>query len=76
MSNEPGRATIRTGTLVMAIQAVSRELKALNLAVDDDDAEGLQAIEDWQAAADDLQRAYDAAARLQINLPPYDELVA
>lgn len=74
MSDEPGRSTIRTASLVIAIQAVAREIRSLHASVDDDDAEGLQTIEDWEAAASDLERAYDLAARTVINLPPYDQL--
>ncbi|AND68075.1 hypothetical protein ATSB10_06210 [Dyella thiooxydans] len=64
-------------TLICAIQAVSVEIRSLRAALADGDAmpEDYQLIEDWQRAADDLERAYDEAARTVLNLPPYDELV-
>lgn len=65
-------------TLICAIQAVAAEIRSLRAALAEGDAmpEDYQLIEDWQRAADDLERAYDAAARTLLNLPPYDELVS
>jgi DNA repair ATPase RecN len=68
---------ISTQTLVIAIQAVAAEIRALREAVESGDAEPEehQLLEDRLKAAEDLERAYDIAARTVINLPPYDELV-
>ncbi|MEW5836788.1 MAG: hypothetical protein AB1832_17130 [Pseudomonadota bacterium] len=65
-------------TLICAIQAVASEIRSLraDLAEGDAEPEDYQLIEDWQRAADDLERAYDEAARTVLNLPPYDELVS
>ncbi len=68
---------ISTQTLVIAIQAVAAEVRALREAVRAGDAEPEehQLLEDWMRAADDLEQAYDVEARTVINLPPYDQLV-
>ena len=62
-------------TLVVAIQAVASEIRGLQAALVEGDAEPeeYQVLEDWQRAAEDLERAYDEAARTVLNLPPYDE---
>ncbi|WP_017463195.1 hypothetical protein [Dyella ginsengisoli] len=64
-------------TLIISIQAVASEIRNLRAALAEGDAEPeeYQLLEDWQHAADDLERAYDEAARTVLNLPPYDELV-
>ncbi len=61
----------------MAIQAVAAELRTLRKDVRDDNAdpELEQLIDDYEHAADDLEEAYDEAAKTILNLPPYDELV-
>jgi hypothetical protein len=68
---------ISTQTLVIAIQAVAAEIRALREAVASGEAEPEehQLLEDRLRAAEDLERAYEIAARTVINLPPYDELV-
>lgn len=68
---------ISIGTMVVAIQAVAAQVKELRVAVARDDAEPeeMQLLEEWQEAAEDLERAYDKAALTVINLPPYDSLV-
>jgi DNA repair ATPase RecN len=68
---------ISNQTLVIAIQAVASEIRALREAVasGDVEAEEYQLLEDRLRAAEDLERAYDVAAKTVINLPPYDELV-
>jgi hypothetical protein len=68
---------ISTQTLVIAIQAVAAEIRALREAVASGEAapEEHQLLEDRLRAAEDLERAYDVAARTVINLPPYNELV-
>lgn len=64
-------------TLLVAIQAVASEIRSLRAALADGDAEPeeYQLLEDRIHAAEDLERAYDDAARTVLNLPPYDELV-
>lgn len=64
-------------TLVVAIQAVAAEIRGLQASFADGDVEpeDYQLLEDWQRAGEDLERAYDHAARTVLNLPPYDELV-
>jgi hypothetical protein len=68
---------IDTDTLLVAIQAVAAQVRQLQAAVAQDDAqpEEMQLLEEWQAAASDLERAYDVEAAVVLNLPPYDELV-
>ncbi len=68
---------IDTDTLIVAIQAVAAQVRQLRAAVARDDAapEEMQLLEEWQAAAKDLERAYDVEAEDVLNLPPYDELV-
>lgn len=64
-------------TLVVAIQAVASEIRGLQAALAEGEAEPeeYQLLEDWQRAAEDLERAYDEAAKTVLNLPPYEELV-
>lgn len=64
-------------TLVIAIQAVAAEIRVLREVVSAGTAEvdEYQLLEDHIRAADDLERAYDLAARTVINLAPYHELV-
>lgn len=68
---------ISNQTLVIAIQAVAAEIRALREAVMSGEAEPEehQLLEDRMQAAEDLEHAYDLAARTVLNLPPYDELV-
>lgn len=68
---------INEKTLVIAIQAVAAEIRALREAVMSGEAapEEHQLLEDRIEAAEDLERAYDIAARTILNLPPYDELI-
>ena len=65
-------------TLVVAIQVLASEIRGLKAALAEGDAEPeeYQLLEDWQRAADDLERAYDEAAKTVLNLSPYDKLVA
>lgn len=69
--------TIKTGTLILAIQAIHAEQQTLRsaLAEDDGDEDLMQAVADHQRAAEDLERAYDEATKTVLNLPPYNELV-
>jgi len=68
---------ISNQTLVIAIQAVAAEIRSLRVVLASGDAqpEEYQSFEDRIRAADDLERAYETAARTVINLPPYDELI-
>ena len=68
---------ISNQTLVIAIQAVAAEIRSLRVALASDDAQPdeYQSLEDRIRAAEDLERAYEIAARTVINLPPYDALV-
>lgn len=68
---------ISTQTLVVAIQAVASEIRALREAAASGEAEPEEylLLEDRIRAAEDLERAYDVAAKTVINLPPYDELI-
>lgn len=68
---------ISTQTLIIAIQAVAAEIRVLRKTVTSGEAEPEehQLLEDRVEAAEDLERAYDLAARTTLNLPPYDELV-
>jgi len=64
---------INTRTLVMCIQAVAAEIRALQ--ADAHDPEVQQLIDHYERAAADLEDAYDEAAKTVLNLPPYDDLV-
>ncbi|GLQ92378.1 hypothetical protein [Dyella acidisoli] len=68
---------ISNQTLIIAIQAVAAEIRALREAMASGEAEPeeYQLLEDRIQAAEDLEHAYEIAARTVINLPPYDELV-
>lgn len=68
---------ISINTMIVAIQAVAAQVKELRATVNREDAqpEEMQLLEEWVEAAEDLERAYEIAARTVINLPPYDRLV-
>jgi DNA repair ATPase RecN len=68
---------ISNQTLIIAIQAVAAEIRALREALSSGEAEPeeYQLLEDRLHAAEDLERAYEIEARTVINLPPYDELI-
>lgn len=68
---------ISNQTLIVAIQAVATEIRALRAALARGEAEPeeYQYLEDRLRAAEELERAYEIAARTVINLPPYDELI-
>ncbi|GAC20327.1 hypothetical protein [Paraglaciecola arctica] len=67
---------INERTLVLAIQAIDKEIHAFhNLAesdVVDGDEEFLVSLEN---AAEDLEEAYEKAYQEATNLPPYQQLV-
>jgi hypothetical protein len=68
---------ICTDALIIAIQAVAAQVRELRAAMARDDAEPeeMQLLEEWESAAQDMERAYDVEAAEVLNLPPYDELV-
>jgi thiamine kinase-like enzyme len=68
---------ITINTMILAIQAVAAQVKDLRTTVASDDAqpEEMQQLEEWLEAAEDLEQAYDTAAKTVLNLPPYNELV-
>ena len=68
---------IGSGTLAMAIRAVQARIEALAHAAEpDSDPDDQERLFAYERAADELRAAYIAAERLQINLRPYEELVA
>ena len=69
---------IKTGTLVVCIQAVAAEIRTLQEIVQSGEAEieDYQTLEDWRSAAEDLEAAYDSLSKTHLNLLPYDELTA
>lgn len=71
-------AEISAQALTVAIQAVDREIRELRQLVQSDDAEpeDMLMLDDWTRAAEEMEEAYDAAARVALNLPPYDALVS
>ena len=68
---------ITNKTLVMAIQVLAWELRSQRDALAEGGAEpeDYQFLEDLERATEDLEAAYDEAAKTVINLPPYDILV-
>ncbi len=70
-------AEVSNQTLVLTIQAIAAEIRALREAIAEGEAEPEEQLllEDRVRAAGELEDAYDKAARVAINLPPYDELV-
>lgn len=69
---------IKSRTMLIAIQAVAAQIRALREELADGDAqpEDYALLEQNIEAAEDLERAYDVQAKTVLNLPPYDELVA
>jgi hypothetical protein len=65
-------------TLIIAIQAVATEIRALREAVASGVAEPeeYQLLEERTRAAHDLEAAYEKLAVNTLNLPPYSELIA
>ncbi len=64
--------------MLIAIQAVATQIRAMREELADGDAEpeDYVLLEQNIEAAEDLARAYDIEAKTVLNLPPYDELVA
>ena len=69
---------IKSRTMLIAIQAVATQIRAMREELTDGDAEpeDYALLEQNIEAAEDLERAYDIEAKTVLNLPPYDELVA
>ena len=69
---------IKRRTMLIAIQAVAAQIRAMREELADGDAEpeDYALLEQNIEAAEDLERAYDIEAKTVLNLPPYDELVA
>jgi len=69
---------IKSRTMLIAIQAVAAQIRAMREELADGDAEpeDYVLLEQNIEAAEDLERAYDIEAKTVLNLPPYDELVA
>ena len=69
---------IKSRTMLIAIQAVAAQIRAMREELADGDAEpeDYVLLEQNIEAAKDLERAYDAEAKTVLNLPPYDELIA
>lgn len=69
---------IKSRTMLIAIQAVASQIRALREELADGDAEpeDYLLLEQNVEAAADLERAYDIEAKTVLNLPPYDELTA
>ncbi len=67
---------ISARSLVLIIQAVDREINRLtalpNETITPD--EEVQLV-GYESLADELEEVYEAAAKGQTNLPPYDQLV-
>ncbi len=65
-------------TLMMAIQAVDEVIGRLSEATADEnsaDPDDQTILMDYRRAARRLEAAYDKAAQVELDLPPYDELV-
>ena len=69
---------IKSRTMLIAIQAVTTQIRAMReeLADGDGEPEDYALLEQNIEAAEDLERAYDIEAKTVLNLPPCDELVA
>jgi hypothetical protein len=68
---------ISNKTMCIAIQAIASEIRSLRDLVKSGEGvpEDAELLEDYQRAAEDLERAYDKAAETVLNLPPYEDLV-
>ncbi len=63
--------------LIVAIQAIDREIRRMRPWVESDGSapEDAMLLEDWERVAEELEQAYNAAAEVALNLPPYEALV-
>lgn len=66
-------------TLVVAIQAVQREIETLGAYIDSGEEEGLAETQELlvsvEQAARELKTAYEHALKMSSNLPAYERLV-
>ena len=71
-------ANIDGMTLMMAIQAVDEVIGRLTEATADEDSadpNDQTMLMDYRRTAKRLEEAYDKACEVELDLPPYDELV-
>ena len=61
--------------LAVAARAIAAEMHRLR-ATPDNRPEDAQQLDDYATTLDAIEDAYDKAARTQINLLPFDELIA
>lgn len=69
---------ISTEALIISIQAVAAEIRALREAIQSGDAEPeeYELLEERQRAAENLEAAYNKLAVNVLNLPPYEQLIS
>jgi|JI8StandDraft_2_1071088.scaffolds.fasta_scaffold16850_2 hypothetical protein len=68
-------AEVAGHVLAFAARAIAAEMRRLR-ATPDDRLEDAILLDDYATALDAIEDAYDVAARKQINLLPFDELIA
>ena len=71
-------AEVDSATLMMAIQAVDEVIGRLTEATADEDSADPNdqiALMDYRKAARKLEDAYATVCEVELDLPPYDELV-
>ena len=68
-------AEVNGNVLAFAARAIAAEMRRLRSAPDDKPEDALL-LDDYATALDAIEDAYDEAARTQINLLPFDELIA
>jgi hypothetical protein len=69
---------ISTEALIVSIQAVAAEIRALREAIQSGDAEPeeYELLEERQRVAENLEAAYNKLAVNVLNLPPYEQLIS
>ncbi|WP_338845396.1 hypothetical protein V8J88_16925 [Massilia sp. W12] len=67
---------ISTEALIVCIQAVASELRALQEGAENGELEPEEylLLEERRRVAENLEEAYDQLAETILNLPPYDQL--
>ena len=65
----------KLGGNTLAARAIAAEMHRLRAATDDK-MEDAVLLDDYATALDAIEDAYDTAARTQINLVPFDEVIA
>jgi hypothetical protein len=70
---------LKPQTLMVAIQCVAAEIRAIDRQLEDEEPDNAAELEQllvtFDLAADDLKTAYEAALRQYGELPPYEELI-